>query len=244
LPKLVALYTPEERDQIATQLGELLAGDERVARAELSGSGADGYADRWSDVDLVVEVAKGFDQREVADGWIGRIYEAVPVVHHYAVSFGDEHVRGFLLQNLLEVDLGFQPAAGREGGDWPGPDPEGEAGFAWHDAVHAGVAAARGRPWRAQYHIGLLRWRTLALATHRLGLDLGEYKGVDDLPAEVLDPLEEGLPRSLEPAEVSRAARAATQAFLSELTRTQPELADRLAVPLLEFLEACSSEPD
>jgi Nucleotidyltransferase domain len=234
----VALYTPDERDEIATRLRELLAGDERVAHVELGGSGARGYADRWSDVDLVVKVGEGFDQREVADAWIGRTYEAVPVIHHFAIAFGDEHVRGFLLENLLEVDLGFQPAAGRENGDWPGPDPDSEAGFGWHDAVHAGVAAARGRPWRAHYYIGVLRWRTLALATHRLGLELDEYKGVDDLPVEILDRLEDALPQSLDPAELSRAARAATQAFLGELTWTRPELADRLRQPLLEFLEA------
>jgi predicted nucleotidyltransferase len=239
----VALYTPDERDAIATRLRELIADDERVAHVELGGSGASGYADRWSDVDLVVKVAEGLDQREVADALVERIYAAVPVLHHFAIAFGDEHVRGFLLENLLEVDLGFQPATGREDGDWPGPDPDREAGFAWHDAVHAGVAAARGRPWRAQYYIGLLRWRTLALATHRLGLELGEYKGVDDLPAEILDPLEEALPRSLDPAELSRAARAATRAFLGELRQARPELSDRLAEPLLEFLDASLPEP-
>ena len=54
------------------------------------------------------------------------------------------------------------------------------------------------------------------------GSSFGEYKGVDDLPAEVLAPLEEALPRSLEPTELSRAARAATQAFLGELALRAP----------------------
>ena len=238
----MALYTPEERDEVAAQLRELLAGDERVADVRLGGSGAHGYADRWSDVDLVVTAAQGVEQQTLADSWVTRIYEAMPVVHHFAVAFGDEHVRGFLLENLLEVDIGFQPAGGREDGDWPGPEPESEAGFAWHDAVHAGVAAARGRPWRAHYYIGLLRWRTLTLATHRLGLELGEYKEVDDLPAEVLQPLEEALPRALDRAELRRATRVATQAFLDELGGTRPELADRLREPLLEFLDASSGE--
>ena len=239
----MALYTPEERDEVAAQLRELLAGDERVADVRLGGSGAHGYADRWSDVDLVVTAAQGVEQQTLADSWVTRIYEAVPVVHHFAVAFGDEHVRGFLLENLLEVDVGFQPAGGREDGGWPGAEPESEAGFGWHDALHAGVAAARGRPWRAHYYIGLLRWRTLALATHRLGLELGEYKEVDALPAEILQPIGEALPRSLDRAELDRAARAATQAFLDELGGTRPELADRLREPLLEFLDASSREP-
>jgi predicted nucleotidyltransferase len=237
----VALFTPEERDAAAARLLELLRQDERVERAELAGSGVSGYADRWSDVDLFVTVAEGADQREVADSWIARLYQALPVVHHFAVAFGDHHVRGFLLENLLEVDIGFQPFAEEEG-EWPGPDADSEAGFAWHDALHAAVALARGRPWRAQYYIGLLRWRTLTLATDRLGLEFSEYKEVDDLPDEVLAPLADSLPRSLEAGELMRATRAATHAFLAELRRVRPELADRLEPRLLAFLDEAGSE--
>lgn len=232
----MALYTPAERDEVARRLLGLLREDERVARAELSGSGTTGYVDRWSDVDLFVTVAGDVDQQQVADDWVQRVYEAVPVVHHFAVAFGEHHVRGFLLENLLEVDIGFQPSIGEEG-EWPGPDPESEAGFAWHDVLHAGVAIARGRPWRAQYYIGLLRWRTLTLATDRLGQDFSEFKGVDDLPGELLAELEGALPRSLERSELLRAARAATAVFLGELGMHRPKLAERLEPRLTAFLE-------
>jgi predicted nucleotidyltransferase len=237
----VALFTPEERDAAAAQLLELLRQDARVRRAELSGSGTEGYTDRWSDVDLFVTVADGVDQREVADSWIAQVYEALPVLHHFAVAFGDHHVRGFLLENLLEIDIGFQPAS-EEKREWPGPDAESEAGFAWHDSLHAAVAVARGRPWRAQYYVGLLRWRTLTLATDRLGLEFSEYKDVDDLPDEVLAPLADSLPRSLEAGELMRATWAATQAFLAELRRVRPQLADRLEPRLRAFLDEAGSE--
>jgi predicted nucleotidyltransferase len=230
------VYTPDERDNIAERLVALLQEDERVARAELAGSGTTGYLDRWSDVDLTVTVAAGAHQQEVADSWVPRVYEALPVVHHFAVAFGEHHVRGFLLEDLLEVDLGFQPAVSDEG-EWPRPDAESEAGFGWHDVLHAGAAIARGRPWRAQYYIGLLRWRTLALATDRLGHEFGEYKGVDDLAEALLDALEDALPRSLERSELARATRAATTAFLTELRLHRPELADRLEPRLLAFLD-------
>jgi hypothetical protein len=230
------VYTPEQRDRIAARLLELLRGDERIARAELSGSVATGDADRWSDVDVYATVAEGVDQEEVANDWLPRVYDAFPVVHHYAVAFGGHHVRGFLLEDLLELDIGFQPAVEDEQ-DWPGPDAESEAGFGWHDVLHAGVAIARGRPWRAQYYVGLLRWRTLTLASDRLGADFGEFKGVDDLPGELLDGLEQALPRSLERGELSRALRAATGAFLGELRHHRPELADRVEPRLLAFLD-------
>jgi predicted nucleotidyltransferase len=230
------VFTPEERDEVASRLLGLLRADERVARAELSGSATTGYTDRWSDLDLVVTVPEGVDQQEVADSWIPRVYGALPVVHHFAVAFGEHHVRGFLLESLLEIDIGFEPSSTEEG-EWPGPDAESEAGFGWHDVLHAGVAIARGRPWRAQYYVGLLRWRTLALATDRLGVDFSEYKGVDELPAELLAELEAALPRSLEHDELVRAARAATSAFLAELRIHRPELAERLEAPLLAFLD-------
>ena len=230
------MYTPEERDEVAERLLALLREDERVERAELAGSGATGFADRWSDVDLIVIAAPGVDQQELADDWIQRVYAAVSVVHHFAVAFGEHHVRGFLLEDMLEVDLGFQPTVSEEG-EWPGPDADSEAGFGWHDALHAGVAIARGHPWRAQYYIGLLRWRTLALATDRFGVEFSEYKGVDELPADFLAELEAALPRSLEHGELVRAAQAATSAFLAELQMHRRELAERLEPPLLGFLD-------
>jgi hypothetical protein len=230
------VFTPDERDATAERVLELLRKDARVADAELGGSLATGSADRWSDVDVDVSVAEGVDPRELADDWVARGYEALPVVHHFAVAFGDEHVRGLLLEDLLEVDVGFRPATQTED-DWPRPDPDAEAGYGWHDVLHAGIAIARGRPWRAQYYVGFLRWRTLTLAAERLGVDLSEYKGVDDLPREVLAPLEDALPRTLETAELRRAARAATVGFFGELRRVRPELADRLEARLLTFLD-------
>jgi hypothetical protein len=237
----VALFTPEERAALAALLVELLREDDRMHSAELSGSGVDGYTDRWSDVDLFATVIESADPKVVADAWVPRVYEALPVVHHFAVAFGDHHVRGFLLENLLEIDVGFQRAVAEEG-DWPGPDPDSEAGFGWHDALHAGVAIARRRPWRAQYYVGLLRWRTLALASDRLGLDFSEFKGVDDLPVDALGRLEDALPRSLETGELLRAARAATDAFVAELRHARPQLAERLREPLVEFLAAVESD--
>jgi predicted nucleotidyltransferase len=236
----MALYTPDERDEIATRLVELLAADERIARAELAGSGASGYADRWSDVDVMVIARDGVDHRALADSWTARVYELFPVVHDFRVSFGVEHVRGFLLESFLEVDLGFQPPGGRDDVEetWA-PDAQSEAGFAWHDVLHAVVAIRRGRPWRAHYYIGLMRWRTLTLA----GADMSEYKGADDVRPELLDELADSLPRSLEPEELLRATRAVTRLFFAELRRLDREgvdcreLADRLEPRLLEFVD-------
>jgi predicted nucleotidyltransferase len=238
----VALYTPEDRDEVAKRILVLLREDERIEQAELSGSGTTGYVDRWSDVDIVVIAAEGVDHRKLADAWTARMYELLPVVHDFRVSFGEDHVRGLLLDNFLEVDLGFQASREPREEGWTGlgVEPDREAGFAWHDVLHAVVAIRRGRPWRAHYYLGLLRWRTLSLA----GADMSEYKGVDDLRPELLEALTETLPRSLEAAELIRATRLVVPLFFAELRRYDGEdeehyaqLADRLEPRLLRFLD-------
>jgi hypothetical protein len=52
-------------------------------------------------------VADNADLAAVAADWVNRLYEALPVLHHFETAFGDTLVRGFLLENLLEVDLAF-----------------------------------------------------------------------------------------------------------------------------------------
>jgi predicted nucleotidyltransferase len=71
-----------------------------------------GTPDRWSDVDLEVVVVDEADAAEVAVDWVARLYDALPVVHHYETAFGHTLVRGFLLNDALEVDLAFAPTAG------------------------------------------------------------------------------------------------------------------------------------
>lgn len=234
-------FTPEERDEIARLLLAALREDERIAGAELSGSGATGYADRWSDVDIVVRAAEGADHRKLADSWAARMYELFPVVYDFRVTFDVEHVRGFLLENFLEVDLGFQPAAGRTDADtWWGPTPQAEAGFAWHDVLHAAIALQRGRHWRASYYLGLLRWRTIQLAAVRHGVDTSEFKGVDDLPDEFLAELEPAVPHALTTDELTRALRAVIPLFFTQL-RTfgteERELASKLEQRLIAFVD-------
>ena len=66
-------------------------------------------ADRWSDIDLVAVVSDDAEHAAVADEWVRRMYDQVPVLHHFATAFGETLVRGFLLKNLLELDLAFTP---------------------------------------------------------------------------------------------------------------------------------------
>jgi hypothetical protein len=256
----MTIFAPSDRDATLARVLELLEADPRIEAAVINGSLGAGTADRWSDIDVATLVADAQDCERVADEWIARVYRELPVAHHYRTSFGPTIVPGFLLDNGLEVDLAFTPA--REFTVWapvrvafdrtgtatrvaaspvswsPTADWRGEAGFAWHDVLHACVAADRGRPWRALFYLQRVRTRTLALASERHGWEADEFARVDDLPAAERDPLLASLVSALEPAPLLQAIEVATHAFLDELRRGDPELADRLEGPLLTVVEA------
>jgi predicted nucleotidyltransferase len=252
------LFAPEEREETAERVSRVLSDDSRVEGVVVVGSLA-GQADRWSDIDLEVVVADDEELAAVTSDWVERLYELLPVVHHFETAFGGTLVRGFLLENLLELDVAFELAerfsiwgparvvfdrSGRVAGaasasaqgDPQPADRAGEAGFAWHDVLHACTAVRRGRPWQGLWYLERIRNRTLKLAQERRGFYAEFFDYVDDLPVEELRPLEDTLVVSLDPAPLLGAIEVATQAFLAELGHDEPALADRLEGLLLEFV--------
>jgi predicted nucleotidyltransferase len=255
---MMPLFGPEEREETTERVSRLLRDDSRVEGIIVVGSLAS-RPDRWSDIDLEVVVADNADLAPVAADWVDRLYEALPVLHHFETAFGETLVRGFLLENLLEVDLAFTPYARFE--VWGparlafdrsgrleailevptrlGPNPPSwasEAGFAWHDVLHACSAVRRGRRWQALWYLQRIRNRTLGLAQERHGFYADFFDHADDLPIEELKPLEDSLVASLDPESLRAAIEVATRAFLAELRRGEPALCDRLEGPLLEFV--------
>jgi hypothetical protein len=101
--------------------------------------------------------------------------------------------------------------------------------------VHARRSIERGEAWQAELGISNVRDQTLQLACLRFGERQDYRRGVHLLPPEVTAPLEGSLVRSLDPAELSRARRVVTDAFVHEVREVRPELAARLEVPLREL---------
>jgi predicted nucleotidyltransferase len=245
---MTRLFTTGERDQAVRTLVRALRADARVDNLDLFGSVAGGSADRHSDVDLGVIVTDDVPVPTVAEEWAQRVRELLPVFHMFSESFGRVELRGFLLENFLEIDLAFSHAA-----DWtadPEPRPADVAArylsktdFIWHDVLHGAVAVDRGRPWRALFYIERLRHGAIELASLRLGLDSRHHKQADELPAELRDDLETTLTGSLDPHDLRAALRAATRAFFAEARTLQPELAERLEPRLLTLLDLIDSAP-
>jgi hypothetical protein len=251
------MFTVDRRRRVREQLIERAREDERIAGVAVTGSAARGAEDRWSDVDLFLGVAEGVPVREVVGDWSAYVYGVLGAVHHFDLEAGPATYRAFLLEGLLEIDLGFTPAAefGPLGdGDFrvvfgeaverrPGSaDPGHLIGLAWHHVLRARVCVERGALWQAEYWVSALRDHILALACLRLGHPAAYAKGADRLPPEVTAPVREALVRSLDAAELSRALGAAARALLGELRETDAEAAGTLEGPLLELVPAASRD--
>ena len=244
----------------------MLDDDDRIEGVAIVGSLA-GQSDRWSDIDIEVVVADDEELAAVAGDWVENLYEILAVVHHFEAVFGDTLLRGFLLENLLELDLAFEHAErfsiwgparvmfDRSGSiadaanaaaqeDLHEPDLAGEAGFAWHDVLHACTAVRRGRLWQGLWYMERIRNRTLKLAQERRGFYAEFFDYADDLPVEELAPFEDTLGVSLSSESLLGAIEVATRAFLAEIHHGEPDLANRLEDPLLEFVRLREPETD
>ncbi|MDT0345874.1 nucleotidyltransferase domain-containing protein [Streptomyces litchfieldiae] len=242
------MFTEERRRRVRAGLLERARADGRVVGAALTGSAARDAEDRWSDIDLFLGVDDAVPVAEVLADWSEFAYGELGALHHFDLSADPAVYRAFLLGDLLEVDLGFAPAAAfGQVGDGAfrvvfgeavarrpaGADPAHLVGLAWHHVLHARVAVERGAWWQAEHWISGVRDHTLALACVRLGHPAAHAKGADRLPPDITGPLAEALVRRLDAAELTRALGAATRALLAELAAGDPGAARVLERPLL-----------
>ena len=105
------MFTPEERARLRSDLLERAASDHRISGAAITGSGAAGREDCWSDIDLAFGVAAGADLPAVLADWTKQMYDGHGAVHHLDVRAGSWLYRVFLLNSSLQVDLAFVPAS-------------------------------------------------------------------------------------------------------------------------------------
>jgi hypothetical protein len=244
------VYSVERREEVRAWLLDRAGRDPGIAGAAVTGSAARGAEDRWSDVDLFLGVAPGVPVGDAVRDWTRAVYGELGGVHHFDIVSGPATYRAFLLADLLEIDLGFAPADafGPRGpgafrlvfGDpvdrEPAPfDPAPLVGYSWHHVRHARAGIDRGRPWEAEHWISDIRDNVITLASARLGHAVHYAKGAHDLPDQLTGPLADALVRGLDTAELERALRAATDAFLRELRLHDPAAADALEPPLRQL---------
>ena len=247
------MFTPEDRDQLRAALVTAARADGRISGAALTGSGAVGATDRWSDIDLALAVAPAADHDQVVADWTDRMYRAHTAIHHLDVVHERILYRVFLLASTLQVDLAFWPAAefGATGPTFrllfgtanqrpprPAPIAAELIGMGWLYALHVRSSIARGRPWQAEYMLSAARDQVLALICLRHGLSAVEGRGIDHLPAEATAAITGALVRSLDTAELRRAFGIVSDALIAEAAQVNTALATRLAAPLRELVDS------
>lgn len=237
------MFSEEDREALQDELISRARADPGVDAAALVGSSATGQTDQWSDIDLAMSMSSKCDQAETIARWTDRMYDEHEAVHHLDILSENTLYRVFLLSNTLQVDLSFWPsddfrARGDRfrllfGGSHPSeadklPTASELIGMGWLYALHARSSIARGRVWQAEYMISGMRDQVLALACLRQRLPVFEGRGIDRLPAEILDAILPALVRSLDRPELQRALETAGQALLVEAQQIDPSLTSRV----------------
>ena len=90
----------------------VMASDQRIDGLVLIGSGAVGFRDDLSDVDLIAAVAPGLDPETVGDELAADLRSSLPLYRY--IQTPPARARGihvFLLESHLELDLSFVSTA-------------------------------------------------------------------------------------------------------------------------------------
>ena len=265
------LYDAAYRGKVLDELTAALMGDERIAGAVLIGSGAAGFKDRYSDIDLAVLVGDEAKVDEVYSDWWSRIHALFPIIDAFKEQ--PRHLYGFLLNHFLELDVGFQGAAGlyERKPRWrilfdrhgmipslmkPREKPTVDQAVAhekrmqdsWYYVLHSVNSIQRGQPLRASFFIATLRDEAVMMAGLSRGLRTGVdsyFEDADLLPEEVRRRIGEAFPRNLDPAELFRALKATVDVYYGEAGNLDVKLgmdrAPRLRVAIAEYLSAFST---
>jgi hypothetical protein len=243
------VFTPDERERVRERVFTLARADERVSGGALTGSGAVGAEDRWSDVDTSFGIVNGVDPEIVLADWTKALEDEPGVLHWWDLRHGPTIYRVLLMPGGLELNIAVTPASefgargprfrllfGESAEHPPTPPPAVDEliGWGWVYGLSSRTAIERGKLWQAEHLISALRDQSLAAACVRLGEPAAYGRGLDRLPADLLAPYEETLVRSVQPAELRRALAVATELFLGEVAESDSELAERLREPLRE----------
>ena len=237
------MFTAEGRERLREQLISAAGADGRISGAAHLGSAALEQQDEWSDIDLALCLAPEASFETVLEDWTTRLYRDCGVVAHLDVRRGEILYRVFLLENTLQIDISFWPAAdfravgpkfkllfgaANEPRPAPVPDARDLIGMGWLYALHVRSALARGRRLQAEYMLSGMRNEMLALACRRQGLVAVQGRGMDELPREFQARVARCFPQSLDRMELGRAFAETTEALLAEIGFADAELAGRL----------------
>lgn len=237
-------YSPATREAILNRLLTALQNDKRLAGLLIVGSGAEGFEDAHSDIDLCAVTTLADDVRPAFQEWGVKIHEMLSMFHSLeSPRAPNVYLWVFLLENFLEIDLCFlclddlratrdrwKTVFDRSGkiesimqSSWESrPKPDLEEAYRsrlssiWHCIKHATIAVQRQQPWRAIFELELIRNRTIELRGLRDELETKRFRHVDQMSKDFLIEIERTLVLSLNEVDIMNALKAATTCFFRE----------------------------
>ncbi len=237
-------YSPAIREATLDCLLTALQNDKRLAGLLIVGSGAEGFEDAHSDIDLCAVTTLADDVRPAFREWGIKIHEMLPVFHSLeSPRAPNVYLWVFLLENFLEIDLCFlclddlratrdrwKTVFDHSGkiesimqSSWENrPTPDLEEAYRsrlssiWHCIKHATIAVQRQQPWRAIFELELIRNRTIELRGLRDELETKRFRHVDQMSEDFLIGIEGTLVLSLSEVDIMNALKTATTCFFHE----------------------------
>ena len=98
----------DPRLEVVERVRRALEEDARIEGLVLIGSGAEGFRDELSDVDLIAAVAEPGDALAVGDECAARLREILPLYRYVQTrNVRERGIHVFLLDGHLELDLSF-----------------------------------------------------------------------------------------------------------------------------------------
>ncbi|MEJ2750379.1 MAG: aminoglycoside 6-adenylyltransferase [Anaerolineae bacterium] len=242
---MASYFSADDRDNILRWIVAETQKDASFAGCVLVGSGAVGFTDEYSDIDLVVVVRDSCPFERVSEEWKQHVLDHLPVLAHTTGLRADRIIlHNFYLRNYLEINNGILPLEfltatrsrykvlwDRTGqmqaildDTWnkrKNLSPLAEyfnnrkAGI-WHYINHAFVTLRRGRKWQALSDIEEIRQQVIYLRAYREGLEPKRNRDVDQMSDEFKQQLSSLLVGSLVPELLEAKLIMAARLFFQE----------------------------
>ena len=244
----MAIFSTADRKNMMDYIIAFTERNEHIMALIAVGSGAFGYNDELSDLDMVVAIDSDENMEAVMAYVAAQLNKRLNFI--YFKQMPQRKLQVYLGENFLEIDIGYGAYAGAAATrkhwkvlfdktgtideamrvSWeahekrPKTDEQDKklaecADTAWHHLMHAAVAAKRGRYWRAVAELDLARNFFIGLLGCRYSLDTGRGRDVDKLPEAELNILNNTLVAALTQDALWRSLSALADAIYTELER-------------------------
>jgi hypothetical protein len=252
MPVMAELYTPQRRAEIQDNLLTFLQTDEQIAGVVVVGSGAEGYRDSYSDINLVIAIADNVTVYAVYHKWKARLIALYPRLAGYEEQQSNDTVRFVcLLDNFLVLDLQFiklrlvaarhkpwhiifdrtnslherlEKAYAEEQKVAPLREYTRLMETIWQPILKCVAALRRNEIWRALHLLEALRNQAVQLAGMNHDIDTHEFADIDRLPEMFLVHLRHTIPTSTGTAAIRRALRTTVVLLFDETAALEKRL--------------------